>query len=238
LTIPRGITGATRLSFGFVLRPKHNAQALRYTGLLICAVLSITIAVAGVVSYFTPLRFVHLGASRADGETFISHRQDVFAAAGGIYFDFETVHSRKRSQPNALTDFGSGSSLVRSYPRMLRDPKDTGVHFQGGGFAFFSLHSGPAYIFLGGWLPSMEEMTAHPEKYGEQLWLSRHQIGAILPWWVMFLIGAVYPLVAAARSLRRRRRMRRIAANQCAACGYDLRASSGRCPECGEAVPT
>ena len=46
------------------------------------------------------------------------------------------------------------------------------------------------------------------------------------------LVGlfAVAPLLWVKRSWRRRRRGRR---GLCLACGYDLRASEGRCPECG-----
>ena len=54
-----------------------------------------------------------------------------------------------------------------------------------------------------------------------------------LPFWLLAGAAAVLP---AARWARRRRVQRRAALGQCLACGYDLRASPGRCPECGKAA--
>jgi hypothetical protein len=55
-----------------------------------------------------------------------------------------------------------------------------------------------------------------------------------IPYWFLLLLfgGGGLPLILRVRAERRRRR--RLRANQCLACGYDLRGSSGRCPECGE----
>ena len=52
----------------------------------------------------------------------------------------------------------------------------------------------------------------------------------VVPYWLVLMVTAL-PLPAfAARWIRRRRRA---GAGLCAACGYDLRASPRRCPECG-----
>jgi hypothetical protein len=50
--------------------------------------------------------------------------------------------------------------------------------------------------------------------------------------YVVFLLG-VLPVVSVTRHVRRRRRARRLRTGWCAACGYDLRATPDRCPECG-----
>jgi hypothetical protein len=51
-----------------------------------------------------------------------------------------------------------------------------------------------------------------------------------IPLWSIAWAGAMGPAIALRRILLRRRRRRR---GECLACGYDLRASPGRCPECG-----
>jgi hypothetical protein len=55
-----------------------------------------------------------------------------------------------------------------------------------------------------------------------------------LPFWFVWLLTAVLPLRWFSTVRRRRRLERRRNANQCVACGYDLRASGDRCPECGQ----
>jgi hypothetical protein len=57
--------------------------------------------------------------------------------------------------------------------------------------------------------------------------------GVTLPWATLCAVFVVLPMIAS-RSWSRRRKLARSAfTGRCANCRYDLRASPGRCPECG-----
>jgi hypothetical protein len=56
----------------------------------------------------------------------------------------------------------------------------------------------------------------------------------VLPLWTLAAAATVLPLGSLARHYRaRRRRRRRARRGLCTACGYDVRATPDRCPECG-----
>lgn len=56
-----------------------------------------------------------------------------------------------------------------------------------------------------------------------------------LPHWSIALPLSLPSIIWLARTVSRRRRLRRRRALLCERCGYDLRGSTGRCPECGSA---
>jgi hypothetical protein len=60
--------------------------------------------------------------------------------------------------------------------------------------------------------------------------LDEDQVAFVVPHWFWVAAFALPPVL---RLLAWRRRRRRVRLGHCPACGYDLRASTGRCPECG-----
>ena len=56
-----------------------------------------------------------------------------------------------------------------------------------------------------------------------------------VPWWAVFFVTCA---VAVKWLFFRKRRLYWGKVGRCAACGYDLRESGERCPECGERIPT
>lgn len=107
--------------------------------------------------------------------------------------------------------------------------------------------SGPRHISVGDWSGGSHELLGiHCAKYGTvtTTWLTPHRYrkeGTAVwnvSWYYLPASGflAVLP-VAWALVNRKRFGRRRPLAGSCDHCGYDLRASRDRCPECGRAIP-
>jgi hypothetical protein len=79
------------------------------------------------------------------------------------------------------------------------------------------------------WGSAFEFAQAGSLNRGGTNWVTATRVPLLWPW----LVCAVAPAWAVIRRLPRRRR----ALHVCTVCGYDLRESLERCPECGAAVP-
>jgi hypothetical protein len=66
-------------------------------------------------------------------------------------------------------------------------------------------------------------------------WGGLHGMGLAIPYGFIATLLAIAPLIRLRQIFLARKRRWRLAHNLCADCGYDLRASTACCPECGAA---
>jgi hypothetical protein len=95
------------------------------------------------------------------------------------------------------------------------------------------LHSWPPMAFTGNFGPS-GPMSNAARIYVRQLNGTR---SLIVSWWVLLLASSVLPALWVRGYWVLSRKERRNRLGLCPNCGYDLRATPDRCPECGTPVP-
>ena len=64
--------------------------------------------------------------------------------------------------------------------------------------------------------------------------LDSHSIQFVTPYWPCVTLATIVLVYQSSSAVRRARRRRQ---RLCVECNYDLRASTGRCPECGHPIP-
>jgi hypothetical protein len=142
---------------------------------------------------------------------------NTFTATGGTL----TVVDSNGSNPvsaDSITFGGGAAAANGATSSAAGNAANTGVSGMGGG----SVVVNGGTLNLNSWNMPVNE----------------NHLAVVVPYWFPTSLCALIPLIWLARSRRHWRDRRRARHGLCRGCGYDLRASTDRCPECGEAIET
>jgi hypothetical protein len=73
--------------------------------------------------------------------------------------------------------------------------------------------------------------------YWATAWPGHSSFQILIPYWLLTTVSAILPLFKLRPALRWPKKRYRLSHGLCLVCGYDLRATPDRCPECGTVPP-
>jgi hypothetical protein len=167
--------------------------------------LAALIAILWIRGHFRQDQFYYPTDRRA-GNRWIARCWSVCGGPGIVEFELVQLNSDHWSWPDDgdLNGLRNHHVLVRSEPDLL-EPIHGHSHWRTLGFAWNRFHSAQGSRIQDNWTIDV-------------------------PYWFVLLLPLIAPAVRARLHLKDRRRA---SAGRCHACGYDLRATPERCPECG-----
>jgi hypothetical protein len=135
---------------------------------------------------------------------------------------YDGVHRGTSAQARvgASPGYRRSSDFLPAHGRQRGAPKEWKLAFAG-----FEYYSVPQQVVTAP--PTTAPTIGSPQRLIAKL---RY---VVVPWWMSALATSILPLCWAGCLWLRSRRQRCIRLVLCPACGYDLRATPGRCPECG-----
>ena len=184
----------------------------------IFSALSLLLLVA-VILLWVRSHFVSEHIARAD----LSKEAWVARSSGGaIYFDHRSYWWYQGGWSWGRRRIAFGDSGVDFHYM----PPNRGVRFLGFGAFSGTVYTWPSHLY-----PTVPAPTPinDPNRIDPRWWRDRYRTIS-LPHWALVLVLGILPFRWYRRAFRERKRAR---AHLCSRCGYDLRATPERCPECG-----
>ena len=163
------------------------------------------------------------------GEWWPVHAHYTFAVNRGAlnFLYLRDVEERATDRGHGIpeTSFYRTEDKPTLFPFAVPDPYDVKLHAVGFLFCAETVR-----------FPPVNMPAANGRRATETSAMRRRQRWGQVPLWLPAIAAGAMPAVMLVRHVRAIRRRRRNAAGQCVSCGYDLRASRDRCPECGAPV--
>jgi hypothetical protein len=196
-------------SAGDAVKPSKPVRPVRGVIVFLIAVAPVVLLAAawartGVRSYYVAV-FTPGGAV-----------QGVASHGGSLVVAFSNLSFGRERGLTALTDAVAPAEFEQTYAIVYTDVPEKRERW---GFGYAAGHEDDVD----------EDTPAAANAAGPSGVIASH-LAVVVPIWVPLGIAVVPPIRLATRGLRRWKRWR---GGRCLACGYDLRHTTGRCPECG-----